>query len=110
MNKDTDKKSISSAGDTEQRGHKRRPSIQSRCADAEPFTVPYLSPIVLRKEIGNVLGHEGDLSLLKAEFIEEHPIIFWNLVWYFKRINLPSHLPGLLLKTKSKTEIETVSP
>ncbi|XP_054165030.1 DENN domain-containing protein 4C-like [Oppia nitens] len=63
----------------------------------EPITVPYLSPLVLRKEIENVLNNEGDLCLAKPEFVDEHPIIYWNLIWYFKRINLPTHLPVLCL-------------
>ena len=64
---------------------------------SDPFTVPYLSPLVLRKEVENVLENEGDLSLLNTSFIEDHPIIYWNLVWYFERTNLPSHLPGLAM-------------
>lgn len=31
------------------------------------------------------------------KFLSQHPIIFWNLVWYFRRLDLPSHLPGLIL-------------
>jgi len=64
---------------------------------SEPITVPYLSPLVLRKEVENVLNNEGDLSLAKPEFVDEHPIIYWNLIWFFKRVNLPSHLQGLCL-------------
>lgn len=48
--------------------------------DIEPITVPYLSPLVLRKEVENVLEHEGDNSMTKAEFVDQHPIIYWNLV------------------------------
>lgn len=68
------------------------------------MTVPYLSPLVLRKEVENVLEHEGDMCLLNAQFVDEHPIIYWNLIWYFKRINLPSHLPGLILKSYIKKD------
>lgn len=67
----------------------------------EPFTVPYLSPLVLRKEVENVLTSEGDLCLTRPEFVDDHPIIYWNLIWYFKRINLPSHLQGLCLSAQS---------
>ncbi|CAG2163408.1 unnamed protein product [Oppiella nova] len=74
----------------------------------EPITVPYLSPLVLRKEVENVLSNEGDLCLAKPEFVDEHPIIYWNLIWYFKRVNLPSHLHGLCLYAntfnKNKTQ------
>ncbi|XP_011506517.1 PREDICTED: DENN domain-containing protein 4C isoform X2 [Ceratosolen solmsi marchali] len=63
----------------------------------EPVTVPYLNPLVLRKELENVLGQEGDSCLTKHRFIQEHPIVYWNLIWYYERINLASHLPELWL-------------
>lgn len=68
---------------------------------AEPFSVPYLNPLVLRKELENVLATEGDLSLAETKFVEEHPIIYWNLVWIFERINVQTHLPNLCLKHKT---------
>lgn len=48
----------------------------------ESLSVPYLNPLVLRKELENILAEEGDMSLRKSSFIDEHPIIYWNLVWY----------------------------
>ncbi|KAK0174002.1 hypothetical protein PV328_007123 [Microctonus aethiopoides] len=63
----------------------------------EPITVPYLNPLVLRKELENVLSQEGDICLTQHRFIQEHPIVYWNLMWYFERINLNSHLPELWL-------------
>lgn len=66
-----------------------------------PFSVPYLNPLVLRKELENILTQEGDLSLADAKFVEEHPIIYWNLVWAFERINVQTHLPNLYLKTQT---------
>lgn len=77
----------------------------SESQEDKAFTVPYLSPLVLRKEMENVLEHEGDLCLLKTSFIDDHPIIFWNLVWYFERMNLPSHLPGLALGLISSLKV-----
>lgn len=71
------------------------------CVLLEPLTVPYLSPLVLRKEVENLLEHEGDDCLLSAGFVDHHPILYWNLVWYFKRLNLPSHLPELCLQAVS---------
>ncbi|XP_017770333.1 PREDICTED: DENN domain-containing protein 4C isoform X2 [Nicrophorus vespilloides] len=71
---------------------------------SEPFSVPYLNPLVLRKELENILIQEGDLSLAEAKFVEEHPIIYWNLVWVFDRINVQTHLPNLCLKSKSNTK------
>ncbi|XP_022235507.1 DENN domain-containing protein 4C-like [Limulus polyphemus] len=49
----------------------------------EPLSVPFLSPLVLRKEIEYVLDHEGDDCLTKPEFVDQHPIIYWNLVCSF---------------------------
>lgn len=63
----------------------------------EPISVPYLNPLVLRKELESVLGQEGDSCLTKHHFIQEHPIVYWNLIWYYERINLASHLPELWL-------------
>ena len=63
----------------------------------EPFTVPFLSPLVLRKEVENVFEHEGDMCVGSAKFADEHPIIYWNLVWYFKRLDVATHLPGFIL-------------
>lgn len=47
----------------------------------DSLSVPYLNPLVLRKELENILAEEGDLSLRKPAFVDEHPIIYWNLVW-----------------------------
>lgn len=68
---------------------------------SEAFSVPYLNPLVLRKELENVLAQEGDLSLSDSKFVEEHPIIYWNLVWTFERINVQTHLPNLYFKSKA---------
>ncbi|XP_032452494.1 DENN domain-containing protein Crag isoform X1 [Nasonia vitripennis] len=69
----------------------------------EPISVPYLNPLVLRKELENVLSQEGDSCLTKHKFIQEHPIVYWNLIWYYERINLTSHLPELWLNRGDAT-------
>ncbi|GLG99459.1 Uncharacterized protein GBIM_05925 [Gryllus bimaculatus] len=74
-------------------------------AEAEPIaleamSVPYLNPLVLRKELENILQHEGDSCLTQPKFVDEHPIIYWNMVWFFQRIGVASHLPGLCLQSK----------
>lgn len=74
----------------------------------EPITVPYLNPLVLRKELESVLSQEGDACLTKHRFIQEHPIVYWNLIWYFERINLTSHLPDLWLNSDKNTELRRV--
>ncbi|KAK6640985.1 hypothetical protein RUM44_012684 [Polyplax serrata] len=65
----------------------------------EPIIVPYLNPLVLRKELENILHHEGDPSLTKSSFVDQHPIVYWNMVWVFERINFTSHLPDLILQS-----------
>lgn len=72
----------------------------------EPITVPYLNSLVLRKELESVLGQEGDACLTKHRFIQEHPIVYWNLIWYFERINLTSHLPDLWLNNDKNSELQ----
>ncbi|XP_078425763.1 DENN domain-containing protein 4C isoform X3 [Cetorhinus maximus] len=66
----------------------------------KPVSVPYLSPLVLRKELESLLENEGDQVVHSSKFINQHPIIFWNLVWYFRRLDLPSNLPGLILTSE----------
>ncbi|XP_067874380.1 C-myc promoter-binding protein isoform X3 [Heterodontus francisci] len=66
----------------------------------DPITVPYLSPLVLWKELESLLENEGDQVISMATFVDHHPIVFWNLVWYFRRIDLPTNLPGLVLTSE----------
>lgn len=73
--------------------------LQPDCSLSDPFSVPYLNPLVLRKELENILAREGDLCLADTNFVDDHPIIYWNLVWAFERANVQSHLPNLCLKT-----------
>lgn len=42
----------------------------------------------------------SDQVIYTHKFLSQHPIIFWNLVWYFRRLDLPSHLPGLILTSE----------
>uniref|UniRef100_A0A674C0Q2 DENN/MADD domain containing 4C n=1 Tax=Salmo trutta TaxID=8032 RepID=A0A674C0Q2_SALTR len=65
-----------------------------------PVSVPYLSPLVLRKELETLLENEGDQVIYTHKFLSQHPIIFWNLVFYFCRLDLPSYLPGLILTSE----------
>lgn len=57
----------------------------------------YLSPLVLRKELESLVENEGSEVLALPELPATHPIIFWNLLWYFQRLRLPSILPCLVL-------------
>ncbi|KAJ8008216.1 hypothetical protein DPEC_G00102500 [Dallia pectoralis] len=65
-----------------------------------PVSVPYLSPLVLRKELETLLENEGDQVIYTHKFLSQHPIVFWNLVFYFCRLDLPSDLPGLILTSE----------
>lgn len=63
--------------------------------ETEEFTIEYLSPLVVRKELENILTikseNERDSSastIINASFINEHAVVFWNLLWYFKRIGV----------------------
>ncbi|XP_050536920.1 DENN domain-containing protein Crag isoform X2 [Daktulosphaira vitifoliae] len=71
------------------------------CYRTDTITVPYLNPLVLRKELESILAAEGDVSLTHYKFVDEHPIIYWNLVWIFERIDVPSHISGLCLNAAS---------
>ncbi|XP_019723070.1 C-myc promoter-binding protein-like isoform X1 [Hippocampus comes] len=75
-------------------------SMDWRLHNPEPVTVPYLSPLVLWKELESLLENEGDPVITEADMVDHHPIIFWNLVWYFRRLDLPSNLPGLILTSE----------
>uniref|UniRef100_A0AAQ4QTD0 DENN/MADD domain containing 4C n=1 Tax=Gasterosteus aculeatus aculeatus TaxID=481459 RepID=A0AAQ4QTD0_GASAC len=72
----------------------------TKMANPKPVSVPYLSPLVLRKELETLLENEGDRVIYTHKFLSQHPIIFWNLVWYFRRLDLPTHLPGLILTSE----------
>ncbi|XP_045439329.1 DENN domain-containing protein 4B isoform X4 [Pipistrellus kuhlii] len=61
----------------------------------------YLSPLVLRKELESLVENEGSEVLALPELPAAHPIIFWNLLWYFQRLRLPSILPCLVLASCS---------
>lgn len=72
------------------------------------FTVGYFSPLVVRKELENIiLNHNSDIILSNnsdtdnIELLKNHNIIFWNLIWYFKRIGVDnSHLVINLLNSR----------
>lgn len=59
------------------------------------FNVPYLNPLVLRKELENILTQHGDDLLCKSQFVDGHAITYWNLVWFMERIGVQTHLSNL---------------
>ncbi|XP_068579116.1 C-myc promoter-binding protein [Cebidichthys violaceus] len=72
----------------------------SGSAGPTQVTVPYLSPLVLWKELESLLVNEGDEAISSPTVVDQHPIVFWNLVWYFRRLELPSNLPALILASQ----------
>ncbi|XP_055601760.1 DENN domain-containing protein Crag-like isoform X1 [Uranotaenia lowii] len=80
-------------------GAQRRALTATKQQQANPdvISVPYLNPLVLRKELENILSQEGDFAPSKPNFVDEHPIIYWNLVWVMERIDVTTHLPNLCL-------------
>ncbi|XP_075464148.1 DENN domain-containing protein 4B isoform X1 [Ascaphus truei] len=79
------------------------PNLQPSSAQnlsSDTVTVAYLCPLVLRKELESLLENEGGDFLSQPELVNCHPIIYWNLVWYFQRMALPSDLLQLVLTSK----------
>eukprot|EP00123_Amoebidium_parasiticum_P017482 comp23868_c0_seq1/m.41816 comp23868_c0_seq1/g.41816 ORF comp23868_c0_seq1/g.41816 comp23868_c0_seq1/m.41816 type:complete len:1378 (-) comp23868_c0_seq1:289-4422(-) len=58
-----------------------------------PGTCPYLSPPVLYREVDIALFQSGldpnTTPRFRVMLVKEHPILFWNLVWYFAQLSLP---------------------
>lgn len=67
------------------------------------FNVPYLSPLVVRKELENIFS-QNELNsqqlFVDTSFIDKHNVVFWNLMWYFNRLDVDSELSILLLNNK----------
>lgn len=78
--------------------HVRQSLSSNRSSLAYSSIVNYLSPFVLRKELESVLHQEGEVALLKPDFLQEHAILYWNLVWYYSRLGLPTHLLSFLTR------------
>ncbi len=55
-------------------------------------TVNLLSPVVLLKEVDNVIKNKGEKYFFITEWFKhkEHKQIFWNIVYYFNVLKLPS--------------------
>lgn len=70
------------------------------------LTVQYLSPLVIRKELENIIINNDsqeydECCFIDEKFMNDHKIVFWNLIWYFKRIGVDSgHLATVLLNSR----------
>jgi len=74
-------------------------------SSSPPISVHYLSPLVLRKELENIIDtpDPSNSPLYHMNFMEKHPILFWNLIWFFRRIHVSSHLFQMLLRSISSS-------
>ncbi|KAF1759897.1 hypothetical protein GCK72_016364 [Caenorhabditis remanei] len=53
--------------------------------------VAFVSPLVLRRELETILTLDKD-AMRNESIKTTHPIVFWNLIYYLRRLSLPSHL------------------
>lgn len=54
--------------------------------------------MVLRKEVESCLTQGKGAILNSEKLVTDKPILYWNLVWYFSRLQLPTYLPLLTLR------------
>mmetsp|Transcript_38156 Transcript_38156/g.58197 ORF Transcript_38156/g.58197 Transcript_38156/m.58197 type:complete len:88 (-) Transcript_38156:987-1250(-) len=54
-----------------------------------------LPPVTLYKEFFNIMIKKGDQIVMSESFHQEHSIVFWNMILYFKIMNLPSFMLDL---------------
>ena len=54
--------------------------------ERENINVPYLNPLVLRKELENMFENDGIDTLQSPDVVQEKRIIFWNLVGHLPYI------------------------
>ncbi|CAD5218783.1 unnamed protein product [Bursaphelenchus okinawaensis] len=60
-------------------------------ANGLTLSVPFLSPIVLRKELEALLMSDSQV-FSRPSLRVSHPVIFWNQLYYCRRLDLPSHI------------------
>ncbi|KAF5895051.1 C-myc promoter-binding protein isoform X1, partial [Clarias magur] len=89
---------------------RRSSASNTASSSTAPITVPYLSPLVLWKELESLLENEGEHVISSPAIVDHHPIVFWNLVWFFRRLELPSSLPALILSSKHCSQSMQTDP
>ena len=55
----------------------------------EGLTMQLLPPAALYKEFINTLSKKGDAVLTQEAFLNDHSVVFWNLILYFRIMKLP---------------------
>ena len=56
----------------------------------EGLTMQLLPPVALYKEFINTLAKSGDAVFTQETFLNDHSVVFWNLILYFRIMKLPS--------------------
>lgn len=64
----------------------------------QSFTIEFVSPLVLRAVLERLILANRDV-LKDPSLIKESPIVFWNLVYYMRRLALPSHMYSWIAPT-----------
>uniref|UniRef100_A0A8C1UGH7 DENN/MADD domain containing 4B n=1 Tax=Cyprinus carpio TaxID=7962 RepID=A0A8C1UGH7_CYPCA len=87
------------------------PLLNAEICDPGPVGINIMAkvPLVLRKEMESLLENEGDAVLSQVQLLDSHSILFWNLVWYFTRLGLPSNLLQLLRTSPLTARLTQVS-
>lgn len=64
----------------------------------ESFELSYmfLGPLFLRKELEDALEQTGFEHLARESFAKQHDTLFWNMMYYFTRLAVPSHMHSWL--------------
>jgi len=67
------------------------------------LSFPYLSPIVLRKELEDLMEQHGEECLDSSQLVDNHPVVFWNLVSIICfNYSFSKHLIGICILASSR--------
>ena len=75
--------------------------------ESKVISCEYLSPLVLRKEVENILVREKPEFLVSKEFRKNSVTCFWNLAWHLSNLQLP--MEGILIPVVSATQAAAVT-
>lgn len=65
------------------------PTKQSKTQVVYESKYEYLSPIRLKKEVESMLSTVPNSPSAHEKFLIQHPSMFWNLVLYYRQMNIP---------------------
>eukprot|EP00753_Platysulcus_tardus_P017916 PLAT6635.1.p1 GENE.PLAT6635.1~~PLAT6635.1.p1 ORF type:complete len:998 (-),score=366.32 PLAT6635.1:507-3086(-) len=70
-------------------------------------SVDYLSPLAMRNEAERALQKHGSKLLVRSDCRRLEPTLYWNLLWYCARLQLP---PPFVIASEDEAGYETVVP